>query len=503
MSREKREWRYFGIRIDNNNNIITHDDFEKVQALMTFLDDKMSELLKDVTFTQIAMKNIQLYGSNFFKAIAKEYGKPYLQWNISVKERYNRIILVQIQNNLKSLAEKFIITDICEQHAWNTSKKELELIHEEINNALGHFVNTKWIKNICKSKACPTIPTHLNFELNYTSVDTQVCKIIEQDDKYIKYSIRMGDGTDAILNIPIPNNIRENTGHFSNPKIRIKFNKDTNEIEGYYADIIYDAAISDDVKASSSTTLGVDLGGIKKFSAAAVYDDGTFSKEYLPTKELDILNDKLNKLKAERSALIKKTTTISGMITGLEKRSRDVPNALRASLARKEKHVKELNGKISKLKTHIACVEARDLVAIAVKEQAGVINLEDLAVLNNDGAQVTARWEFALDRQRLVNVAVLSGVSVVCVNPGYTSKTDPFDNSACVPNSRRVCRTSGGDLDRDYVAALNIGRLKDSKMCCRDADSLCYNDGVRFSCGERAVPIRRCSHVLRGAGIRL
>ena len=160
-------------------------------------------------------------------------------------------------------------------------------------------------------------------------------------------------------------------------------------------------------------------------------------------------------------------------------------------------------GKISRLKAHIACVEARDLVAVAVKEQAGVINLEDLAVLNNDGAQVTARWEFALDRQRLVNVAVLSGVSVVCVNPGYTSKTDPFDNSACVPDSKRVCRTSGGDLDRDYVAALNIGRLKDSKMCCRDADVLCYNDNVRFSCGERAVPVRRCSHVLRRSGIRL
>ena len=503
MSRGKHEWRYFGTRIDNNNNIITHDDFEKVQTLMTFLDDKMNELLNDMAFTQVAMKNIQLYGSNFFKAIAEEYGKPYLHWNISAKSRYNRIILVQIQNNLKSLAEKFTITDICEKHNWDTSKKELELIHEEINNTLGYFVSTKWIKNICKAKAYPTIPTHLNFELNYTSADTQVCKILEQDNQHIKYGMRMADGTDAILNIPIPNNIRKNTGHFSNPKIRIKFNKDTNEIEGYYADIMYDAAISEDVKASSNTALGVDLGGIKKFSAAAVYDDGTFSKEYLPTKELDNLNDKLNKLKAERSTLIKKTTTVSGMITGLEKRSRDVPDALRASLERKEKHVKELNGKISRLKTHIACVEARDLVAIAVKEQAGVINLEDLAVLNNDGAQVTARWEFALDRQRLVNVAVLSGVSVICVNPGYTSKTDPFDNSVCIPNSKRICRTSGGDLDRDYVAALNIGRLKDNKISCRDAAVLCYNDGARFSCGERAVPIRRCSHMLRRADIRL
>lgn len=43
MSREKREWRYFGIRIDNNDSIITHDNFEKVQTLMTFLDDKMNE----------------------------------------------------------------------------------------------------------------------------------------------------------------------------------------------------------------------------------------------------------------------------------------------------------------------------------------------------------------------------------------------------------------------------------------------------------------------------
>ena len=347
------------------------------------------------------------------------------------------------------------------------------------------------------------MPEHLNFELNYTSGDDQICRIIEQNSNSIKYSMRMADGSNAILNIPIPDNIRKNTGHFSKPKIRIKIDKDTNKVEGYYVDVMYDAAISNDIKTSNDTVLGVDLGGIKKFSAAAVYEDGTFSKEYRPTKELDILNDKLNKLKAERSALKKKTATISGMIEGLEKRSRDVPDTLRASLERKEKHVKELNGKISKLKTHIACVEARDLVAIAVKEQAGTINLEDLAVLNNDGAQMTARWEFALDRQRLVNVAVLSGVSVVCVNPGYTSKTDPFDNAVCIPDSRRVCHTSGGDLDRDYVAALNIGRLKDSKVCCRDEDVLCYNNRVRFAFGERAVPVRRCSHVLRRAGVRL
>ena len=493
------------MRIDNNDKIINTDDFGKLQNLMIFLDDKLNILLHDDIFIQYAMKNNSLYRTNFVKQMALDYGKPYLEWNINNSAKYYRIIMTQVRETIKSLAEKFIITNICEQHNWISSKTELPIIHEEINIALKHFVSTKWIKNICKAQAYPTVPTRLNFELDYTSEDNQICKIIEQDSQHVKYTMRMADGTDAILNIPIPDNIRKNTGHFSKPKIRIKFDKDTNEIEGYYADIMYDAAISDDVdvKASSSTTLGVDLGGIKKFSAAAVYEDGTFSKEYLPTKELDILNAKLNKLKAERSALIKKTMTISGMITGLEKRSRDVPDALRVSLARKEKHVKELNGKISKLKTHIACVEARDLVAVAVKEQAGVINLEDLAVLNNDGAQVTARWEFALDRQRLVNVAVLSGVSVICVNPGYTSKTDPFNNSVCVPNSKRVCRTSGGGLDRDYVAALNIGRLKDSKMCCRDADALCYNNGVRFSCGERAVPVRRCSHVLRRASIRM
>lgn len=503
MPKEKREWRYFGIRIDNNNNIISKSDFEKLQNLMVFLDDKLNNLIHDDIFIQQAMKNSGYYRTNFVKKMAEDYGKPYLEWGINNSAKYYRIIMTQIRENIKSLADKYIITNICEQYNWD-SKNKLSLIHEEINNQLGHFVSTKWIKNICKARAYPNVPTHLAFELDYTSEDNQVCKIIDSDDnKHIKYSMRMADGSNAILNIPIPDNIRKNTGHFSKPKIRIKLNKDTNKIEGYYADIMYDAAISEDVKESSSTTLGVDLGGIKKFSAAAVYGDGTFSKEYLPTKELDILNAKLNKLKAERSALIKKTTTISGMITGLEKRSRDVPDALRASLARKEKHVKELNGKISRLKAHIACVEARDLVAVAVKEQAGVINLEDLAVLNNDGAQITARWEFSLDRQRLINVAVLSGVSVVCVNPGYTSKTDPFNNAVCVPNSRRVCRTSGGDLDRDYVAALNIGRLKDSKICCRDEDTLCYNNRVRFSCGERAVPVRRCSHILRRAGIRL
>ena len=451
---------------------------------------------------QYAMKNVNLYRTNFVKKMAKDYGKPYLDWNINNQAKYYRVIMTQIRENLKSLADKFIITNICEQHQWDSSKNELPLIQEEINKSLNHFVSTKWIKNICKSQSYPTVPDHLQFELDYTSEDNQICRIIENDTEHVKYSMRMADGTDAILNVPIPNNIRKNTGHFSKPKIRIKFDKDTNKVLGYYADIMYDAAISEDVIHESKAVIGVDLGEIKKFSSVTVYENGTFSKEYRPTKELDILNDKLNNLKAERSTLTKKTVTISGMIEGLEKRSRTVPDVLRVSLERKEKHIRELNRKISQLKMHIACVEARDLIAIAVKEQASTINLEDLAVLNNDGVQVTARWEFSLDRQRLMNVAVLSGVSVVRVNPAYTSRTDPFDNSVCVPDSKRVCHTSGGGLDRDYVAALNIGRLKDSKVCCRSEDTLCYNNCVRFAYGERAVPVRRCSHVMRRSRVR-
>lgn len=502
MTSEKREWRYFGTRIDNNPNIINPQDFEKVQNLMIFLDNQINNLLHDDIFMQYAIKNIDLYRTNFVKKMAKDYGKPYLDWNINNQAKYYRVIMTQIRENLKSLADKFIITDICKQHKWNSSKNELPLIHEEINKSLKHFVSTKWIKNICKSQSYPTVPGHLQFELDYTSEDNQICRIIENDAEHVKYSMRMADGTDAILNIPIPNNIRKNTGHFSKPKIRIKLDKNTNKVIGYYADIMYDAAISEDIDPESKAVIGVDLGGIKKFSSATIYGNGTFSKEYRPTKELDILNDKLNNLKAERSTLTKKTATISGMIEGLEKRCRSVPNELRASLERKEKHIKELNKKISLLKMHIACVEARDLTAIAVKERASVINLEDLAVLNNDGAQVTARWEFSLDRQRLVNVAVLSGISVVCVNPVYTSKTDPFDNSVCVPNSERVCYTSGGVLDRDYVAALNIGRLKNNKICCRSEDTLRYNNRVRFAYGERVVPVRRCSHVVRRGMVR-
>ena len=54
---------------------------------MAFLDDKMNELLHDMAFTQIAMKNVQLYGSNFFKAIAKEYGKtiPTMEHQCQIK----------------------------------------------------------------------------------------------------------------------------------------------------------------------------------------------------------------------------------------------------------------------------------------------------------------------------------------------------------------------------------------------------------------------------------
>lgn len=83
MSREKREWRYFGIRIDNNDKIISTDDFDKLQNLMTFLDDKLNILLHDDIFIQYAMKNSGLYRTNFVKQMALDYGKPYLEWDIN------------------------------------------------------------------------------------------------------------------------------------------------------------------------------------------------------------------------------------------------------------------------------------------------------------------------------------------------------------------------------------------------------------------------------------
>lgn len=121
------------------------------------------------------------------------------------------------------------------------------------------------------------------------------------------------------------------------------------------------------------------------------------------------------------------------------------------------------------------------MCSCALRLGCGEVHLEDLARLIATGAQVTGRWNFAAVKKCVLEACCLCGIKVVMVDPAYTSKTSPFDNSAVVPGGDRLVDCSCCVIDRDYLGALNIARCWPGR-CVRSCEVLSFsrNGGVLF-----------------------
>ena len=70
----------------------------------------------------------------------------------------------------------------------------------------------------------------------------------------------------------------------------------------------------------------------------------------------------------------------------------------------------------------------------------------------------TGKWNHALVREKICELAELHGIEVMLVDAKNTSHTDPFTDNHVNPKSTRMMRVSIGERDRDYIASLEIAR---------------------------------------------
>ncbi|MCA6212752.1 IS200/IS605 family element transposase accessory protein TnpB [Thermococcus bergensis] len=108
---------------------------------------------------------------------------------------------------------------------------------------------------------------------------------------------------------------------------------------------------------------------------------------------------------------------------------------------------------------------------VELAENYGCIALEDLTNIR-DSVRYSAelngrlhRWSFRKLQSIIEYKAKLKGVSVVFVDPAYSSSLCPICGGKLVPNGHRVlkCSNCGFEADRDVVGSWNI-RLKALKM---------------------------------------
>lgn len=502
MSRKHRKkrnstaWRSFTVPF---TDAFKTADIPVVTRFLTLLNERFRELLTDERFIACALDNHDEYRTNFVKAMACDYGKPYLKENdsggkwakINNSAKYYRIMMTQIRECVLALVDKQQLARICEKHGWSNDKDDIDTIRHEAFDVIGFYAKSSWIRNINRSKSIPSVPDAIDFELDYTSEDNQISRIVSCDENHVSYEILVF-GQWVPLTVRIPHHARMTNGHYAKPKLRFSRDNMTHEIVGYVIDIAYEPVV-DKAPDNFNGILGVDRGEVKCFSAAAVYPDGTCSREFLPSRELENINAKLVDLNAQRNRL---STRVHAIEELLSKKNDD---ALHKVFDNKKLELSRLSSKVSSLKSEKARLQARDLVAVALKAHCSVIRLENLGKLNQSGPQMTGRWSFSIDKRMLENVASLHGIRIELVNPAFTSQTDPFTNAAVTSSSGRGLVLCDGVLDRDYAAALNIARTEPycSVRRARLISHACFSS-VCVSTSERARAPRRNSHsVLR------
>lgn len=362
MSRKRRKkrngtaWRSFTVPF---TDAFKAADVPVVVRFLTLLNERFGELLTDERFIACALDNHDEYRTNFVKAMARDYGKPYLRENdsdgkwekISNSAKYYRIMMTQIRECVFALVDKQQLARICEKHGWSNNKNDIDMIRHEAFDAIGFYAKSSWIRNINRSKSIPSVPDVIDFELDYTSEDNQISRIVSCDENHISYEILVFDQW-VPLTVRIPHHARMTNGHYAKPKLRFSRDSTTREIVGYVIDIAYEPIV-DKVPDDFDGVLGVDRGEVKCFSAAAVYQNGTCSREFLPSRELENINAKLVDLNGQRNRLSARIHAIGELLSNKD------DDALREIFDNKRLELSRLSSKVSFLKIEKARLQAR------------------------------------------------------------------------------------------------------------------------------------------------
>jgi putative transposase len=178
-----------------------------------------------------------------------------------------------------------------------------------------------------------------------------------------------------------------------------------------------------------------------------------------------------------RIATLSTGETISGRDLN---RLREVRQRTRSSLQAKgtqgaKRALKRLSGRQSRMMEDVNHVISRKIVAKA-KAANIAIALEDLTGIRERAAKgkrmrkMLGNWAFYDLRTKIAYKAKQAGVTVVFVDPAYTSKTC----SVCGEiGSRRkhkfVCKSCGNSMDADHNGAVNISRRGRQTLRSRNA----------------------------------
>lgn len=401
-----------------------YQELQKVYNLILSSDDKKLILLNKIQYGRTGDVWNQM--GRLFNTFVYEK----LEGKIPNKAWFTRMVYENLRRTVESQREKVAIFEILKANEFKIDKK----LKTELNSA-GLYTTYGGLENLKDSRKKPQLPRKAVFVMDYSVYSQEMFLMDETDNTKMKFKYSKKDWLD--LNIILPFSLRLNlTGKLGKPCFYFKNGQYVGDVRYYVKPY----------ESHGENILGVDYGRKFIYSASVLYENGATSQQYLPSKRLQSLNVKkekiLNEINLIRNKIIKNEPYLASS------------RALKETLEKQGNRVSnDLNNrqKIINIKEKEAELSAVELVNIALQNQCSEIHIDYLKWLKSRGG----KWNFSACQDKLVSIAELYGIKVVSVNTAYSSQTHPITKEIGKEVGRDIVFSDGERINRDYVASIN------------------------------------------------
>ena len=347
------------------------------------------------------------------------------------KAWFARMVYENLRRTVESQRDKVEIFEVLKSHDFKIDKKLKDELY-----SMNLYTTHGGLENLKDAGKPPELPREADFVMDYSVYDKQMFLMDKTDNTKMKFKYSKNDWLD--LDIVLPLSIRLNmTGKLGQPSFYFKNGQ-------YVGDIRY--YVRPYKQEESKNILGVDYGKKYVYSASVLYEDGTTSQQYLPSKRLQSLNLKKEKIMNEVNHIKNKIERVDPYLAS--------PKTLDTTTKKQENRLKndlDNRQRIINIKEEEATLSAVELIEIAIQNKCNEIHIDYLKWLKSKGG----KWNFSACQEKLTSIAELFGVEVVTVNTANSSQTHPITKEIGKEVKRDIVYSDGERIDRDFIASIN------------------------------------------------
>ena len=276
---------------------------------------------------------------------------PYKSW-------FTRMIYENLRRTVESQRDKVEIFEVLKSRDFKIDKKLKDELY-----SMNLYTTRGGLENLKDAGKAPELPRRASFVMDYSVYDKGMFLKEQVDNTKMKFRYTKEDWVD--LDIVLSLSIRLNmTGKLGQPSFYFKNGQ-------YVGDIRY--YVKPQTQEESKNILGVDYGKKYVYSASVLYENGTTSQQYLPSKRLQSLNVKKEKIMNEVSFIrdkIERTEPYLASSKVLDTTVKKQENRLKNDLDNRQR--------IINIKEEEATLSAVELIEIAIQNKCNEIHIDYL-----------------------------------------------------------------------------------------------------------------------------